>query len=278
MGIKWTTQGALIYSAMGAYLLGALAGVAAILADRRGPDRGCREVRGTAWALYAAGFALAAASFIYRGVDVKRIPLKDLFEVCLCMGMLLFPLSLLARFALRVGGETWDMVIGAVVLFPAGFVFDAERHPLMPALQSPLFAPHVATYMLAYVIMAKAFVQAVGQLATGQRPPPVGLVGHETGTYRMICLGFPVLTIGLVLGAVWGKLAWGDYWNWDPKELWSLVSWLVYVAYFHFRAMYGRRHAKVNAGLAVAGMGAIVITLLWVNLSRVFSGLHSYAT
>jgi len=81
------------------------------------------------------------------------------------------------------------------------------------------------------------------------------------------------------LGAWWGKVAsWGDYWNRNPKELWSLVSWLVYVDYFHFRHMFGRKHARTNAALALAGMAAIVITLLWVNLSRIFSGLHSYAS
>ena len=94
----------------------------------------------------------------------------------------------------------------------------------------------------------------------------------------MICAGFALLTLGLVLGSWWGKLAWGDYWGWDPKELWSLASWLVYVGYFHFRYMFGKKHARINSTWAIAGMAAILITLLWANLSRLFSGLHSYAT
>ena len=72
-------------------------------------------------------------------------------------------------------------------------------------------------------------------------------------------------------------MAWGDYWNWDPKELWSLVSWLVYLGYFHFRHMFGRRYPLALSVFIMAGLAAIIITLLWVNLSRVFGGMHSYA-
>jgi ABC-type transport system involved in cytochrome c biogenesis permease subunit len=94
----------------------------------------------------------------------------------------------------------------------------------------------------------------------------------------MICAGFPLLTLGLILGSVWGKLAWGDYWGWDPKELWSLASWLVYVGYFHFRCMFGKTRPSINSIWAIVGMAVIVITLLWVNLSKLFTGLHTYAT
>jgi ABC-type transport system involved in cytochrome c biogenesis permease subunit len=100
---------------------------------------------------------------------------------------------------------------------------------------------------------------------------------YELATHRMISMGFPLMLLGLVLGAVWGKQAWGDYWNWDPKELWSLISWLVFLGYFHFRSLYGSRYPRTAAALVVAGLVAIVITLLWVNLGRIFGGMHSYA-
>jgi ABC-type transport system involved in cytochrome c biogenesis permease subunit len=140
-----------------------------------------------------------------------------------------------------------------------------------------LFAPHVAVYMLSYVFMAKAAFQAGSQLA-GTKPADKTLLEPEQGTYELIAIGFPLLTLGLILGSVWGKLAWGDYWAWDPKELWSLVSWLVYVAYFHWRYMFGKRHPRINSVWALLGMAAIVITLLWVNLSKLFPGMHSYAS
>jgi ABC-type transport system involved in cytochrome c biogenesis permease subunit len=74
-----------------------------------------------------------------------------------------------------------------------------------------------------------------------------------------------------------GKLAWGDYWNWAPKELWSLVSWLMFLGYFHFRYLFGTRFARINVAFLGSGLLAIVITLLWVNLARIFAGLHCYA-
>jgi len=168
------------------------------------------------------------------------------------------------------------MLIGAVVLVPAGFFFDAEPQKLPPALQSWLFAPHVAVYMISYVFMAKAASHALWQLA-GRRPiDDENLLPPEEATYKLICIGFPLLTLGLILGSLWGKLAWGDYWGWDPKELWSLASWLVYVGYLHYRYMFGKRYPRVNSVWAIAGVAVIVVTLLWVNLSRLFAGLHSY--
>lgn len=228
--------------------------------------------------LHALGSGVAALAFGYRWHHVRHVPLQNLFEVFLCLGMISYPISRFCRRILRVGGEYGDMLIAAIVLFPAGFVFKADPQRLPPALQSWLFTPHVAVYMLSYIFMAKATFQAVAQLAGKTPSPGEDIVSPEQGTYRVVCAGFPLLTLGLVLGSWWGKLAWGDYWGWDPKELWSLASWLVYLGYFHFRYMFGRRYARANSIWAIAGTAAIVITLLWVNLSRLFPGLHSYAT
>jgi ABC-type transport system involved in cytochrome c biogenesis permease subunit len=208
---------------------------------------------------------------------VRHVPLQNLFEVFLCLGMICYPISWFCRSTLRIGGQWADMLIGAVVLVPAGFVFNAQPMQLPPALQSWLFAPHVAVYMLSYIFMAKAAFQA-GEQLLGKRPvAEATLLPPEQATYELVTIGFPLLTLGLILGSWWGKLAWGDYWGWDPKELWSLASWLVYIGYFHWRHMFGRIHPRVNSIWAIAGMAAIIITLIWVNLSRLFPGLHSYA-
>ena len=228
--------------------------------------------------LYLFGFITACLTLGYRWYHVRHVPTQNLFEVFLCMGMIIYPISLFCRRLLLVGGLSADMLIGAVVLFPSGFVFNAQPQQLPPALQSWLFAPHVAVYALSYIFMAKAAYQAVSQLSGRVPSPDENLLSPEQATYRMICVGFPLLTLGLVLGSCWGKLAWGDYWGWDPKELWSLASWLVYVGYLHFRYMFGKRNPRINSTWAIVGMVVIVITLLWVNLSRLFPGLHSYAT
>ena len=264
MEIKYTIQGILIYAAIGAYVL---AFVTSLLRCRKAGH-----------VLYIFGFIIAVFAFGYRWYDVRHVPLQNLFEVFLCLGMICYPVSLFCRRILRVGGRAADMLIAAIVLFPAGFVFSAEPQQLPPALQSWLFAPHVAVYMLSYIFMAKATFQALSQLAGKSYDGAETLLSPEQATYRMICAGFPMLTLGLVLGSWWGKLAWGDYWGWDPKELWSLASWLVYVGYFHFRHMFGKKHPRINSIWAITGTVVIVITLLWVNLSKLFFGLHSYAT
>ncbi len=264
MVIKYTVQGALIYLVMASYLLA----FAATLLK-------CRK---TGRVLYLLGFITAVFSFICRWYYVRHIPMQNLFEVFLCLGVMIFPISVFCSRTLRIGGHSADMLIGAIVLFPAGFVFSAEPQQLPPALQSWLFLPHVAAYMLSYIFMAKAAFQGLAQFA-GKNPNPGKMpLDAETATYRMIRAGFPLLTLGLILGSYWGQLAWGDYWGWDPKELWSLASWLVYVGYFHFRYIFGKKYLRINSTWALAGMALIVITLLWVNLSRLFPTLHSYAT
>ena len=270
MEIKYTTQGLLIYATMGLYLVAFLARLA------RQQSGGLARLRKLGDVLYLAGFVAAVCAVGYRWWHVRHVPLQNLFEVFLCLGVVCYPVSVVCRRYLRVGGYAADMLIGAIVLFPAGFVFSAEPGQLPPALQCWVFAPHVAVYVLAYIFMAKATYQAICRLAGSEGEGE--LLGYEEATYRMICVGFPLLTLGLILGSYWGKLAWGDYWGWDPKELWSLASWLVYVGYLHFRYMFGKRHARINSIWAIVGMCVIVITMLWVNLSRLFPGLHSYAT
>ncbi len=264
MEIKYTIQGLLIYITIMVYLLA----LGTELTGRRKIGQ----------MLFAAGFLAAIVAFVYRWYDVRHVPLQNLFEVFLFLGVVCYPISWFCRRILRIGGQGADMLIGAIVLFPAGFVFNAEPMQLPPALQSWLFAPHVMVYMLAYIFMAKAAFQASEQLATRTPDAGTACLPPEQATYELIAIGFPLLTLGLILGSWWGKLAWGNYWGWDPKELWSLASWLVYLGYFHWRYMFGKKHPALNSLWAIVGMAAIIITLLWVNLSRLFPGLHSYAT
>ena len=121
----------------------------------------------------------------------------------------------------------------------------------VPALQSPLMAPHVAAYAASYVILLFA------TFGVGRRWMP---------------FGWFLMTLGLVLGALWGKICWGDFWQYDPKEMWSFATWSVYAAYFVFR-----RFRVPELLLRYAGAAAIILTLPWVNFSKFFTGLHSYA-
>ena len=264
MAVKYTPEGLLIYLALGACLLAFLAWVG--------------RWRSLAGGLYALASLAGAGSIGLHWARAGTPPFRNLYGVFVVLGTLMPLVSASCRRLLRAGMHAGDMLIAAAFFFAAGFVFDAEPRVLPPALRSALFTPHVLCYMAAYAVLMKAAVQAVGLVVRGGAAGATDARRREEAIYRLVCVGFPLLTAGLILGAWWGKRAWGDFWHWDPKELWSLASWLVYVAYFHHRALSRRRHPRVGAALVAAGGVAIVITLLWVNLARRFAGLHSYAT
>ena len=148
----------------------------------------------------------------------------------------------------------WASVAAAVVTVsvPLFIIMRAVLRPEpMPALQSPLMAPHVAAYAASYLIMIFA------AFGIGRRVLPVG---------------FFLMTLGLVLGAVWGKICWGDFWQYDPKEMWSLVTWLTYVVYFACRG-----NPRAERALRILGAVLVMLTATWVNFSRFFPGMHNYA-
>ena len=91
--------------------------------------------------------------------------------------------------------------------------------------------------------------------------------------YQSLTYGFPLLTLGIITGAIWAEYAWGRYWNWDPKETWSLITWLFYAALLHQRLTVGWRGRKA-AIMAIIGFLAVLFTFLGVNL--LLSGLHTY--
>jgi cytochrome c-type biogenesis protein CcsB len=162
-------------------------------------------------------------------------------------------------------------------------VFDSAIKPLMPALQSSWLTYHVVTIMLSYSAFALSFFAALCYLAKdafgGDRAP--GALGRmpamaalDLFNYRIIAVGFPLLTLGIVFGAVWADTAWGRPWGFDPKETWSAITWLIYAIYLHVRYLAGWQGRRASL-LALAGFGAVLFTYLGVNF--LLPGLHSYA-
>jgi ABC-type transport system involved in cytochrome c biogenesis permease subunit len=266
MMVHATPLGATIYTALAAYALSFAAHLV-------------RRPR-TARALLATGSAVALGALGWRWLETGHVPLQNLFEIFLAMGVALYPLAWCCRRWLSAPAEALDPLLGFLVLFPVGFVFSGAPRDLPPALQSFLFVPHVTVYLAAYLLLARAALTAVALF--WKRKVSLPQIGNLQSAIfnssdRLARAGFPLLTAGLILGALWGKIAWGDYWHWDPKEMWSLATWLVYCGYFHFRAMTGARYPRTCAALLVAGLVAIVLTVTIVNIANIFSGMHSYA-
>jgi len=159
-----------------------------------------------------------------------------------------------------------------------------EIEPLIPALQSNWLTYHVMTCFLGYAAFAVSFGASVAYLIKNKDAPPT--TEEDAGSlpalemldeliYKANAVGFLLLGIGIITGAVWANYAWGSYWSWDPKETWSLITWLIYAAFLHARLTRGWRGRR-TAILSIIGFCGVLFTFFGVNY--VLSGLHSYAS
>lgn len=181
------------------------------------------------------------------------------------------------RAARAMGSIVLPVVLAMLIV--AGLFFPAQIQPLVPALQnSDLLAVHVAAMVLAYGALSISFAAAVLYLVQGgrrhrfQRLPRAQLL--DDIAYKSVMVGFPLLAVGIALGAYWANSAWGRYWGWDPKETSSLVTWLIYGIYLHAHGLRGWAGTR-SAVILVLGFAAVLFTYFAVNLW--VSGLHSYA-
>lgn len=139
----------------------------------------------------------------------------------------------------------------------------------MPALQSPWFAPHVTSYVIAYGLLT---VSSLLVLRSFIKHAPT----HLDAASEVVRLSFPFLTFGLWSGAIWADDAWARYWAWDIKEVWSLITWLIYVFYFHIE--HNKLFSHWRRPLLLLGFACVLITFFVVNLLPQISSLHSYAS
>lgn len=228
-------------------------------------------------AVFAVGSAFNVTASLMRAAATGHLPFSNMYETMITLGACMFPFLVFTEWVLKSRTGWIDALLGAVFLFPSAFqvskTFTPAIRPLPPALQSDLFFPHVMTYLLAYAALGKGVILSVLSLARRARG---GWEPLERTAYRVTALGFPLLTAGLLLGAVWAKEAWGDWWSWDPKEVWSLITWILYLIYFHLRVGKARPKAWVEV-MNLLGFLAVITTLLAVNLSGIFGGLHAYS-
>ena len=156
--------------------------------------------------------------------------------------------------------------------------------PLVPALRSVWFVIHIAAALLSGAAFNVGGLAAIAYLLKSRaesRGRTGGLVTKlpasaaiDRLSYRVLAFSFPIWTFTIAAGAIWAQYAWGRYWGWDPKETWSLITWVVYAAYLHARATAGWSGRRA-AWIAVAGF-----TLFWFNfvgINLLVAGLHSYA-
>lgn len=208
--------------------------------------------------LTGCGSAIFMTFIVGVWISLGRPPLRTMGETRLWFSLFLSLIGLVVYLRWRY---RWVLPFGCLmaVMFAGINIFKPEIHTeeLMPALRSPWFVPHVIVYMFAYAVMGIATILAIRILwltrrsaagsapATGSTTPATvdaaasplspSLQGDLRLCDTLVCMGWGFITMGIVMGALWAKQAWGDYWTWDPKETWAAATWLSYLLYMHLR-------------------------------------------
>lgn len=240
------------------------------------------------------GFGLMSLGLVEQSIGVTarwmlagRAPLSNMYEsfTFATAGMVVVALGFEAVNRMRLAG-LGGAVLGFIfmVLADKAPIFDSQIKPLMPALQSSWLTYHVVTIMLSYSAFALSFFVSMaylgkdllgGDSSSGLLRRLPSMDALDTFNYKVIAVGFPLLTLGIVLGAVWAATAWGRPWGFDPKETWSAITWLIYAIYLHARYLAGWKGRRA-AILSLIGFAGVLFTYLGVNY--LLPGLHSYAS
>ena len=220
-------------------------------------------------------FAFLTASLVFRWIAAGHGPFSNMYEFSLAFAW--GALALYLYFELRYRLRTLALLVLPIAMGMLVYAttLPSDITPLVPALQNNLLLTvHVAVAIIAYGAFALAFGAAtlfLIQRRDSIRWLPRSTVLDEMG-YKAVMVGFPMMALVIILGALWADIAWGQYWSWDPKETASLVTWLIYGGYLHARVLRGWRGQR-SAMLLILGFAATLFTY-YGNLF--FGGLHSY--
>lgn len=228
-----------------------------------------------AWLVALLSLLIITIFIISRAIRTGHGPFTNMYEfsVAFSWGILLMSLYFSWRYR-NVVINLFGAVAGAALLLFARGLSGAAA-PLVPALQnSLLLSAHVFSAVIAYGSFTIGLIASVLFLIQLKRrfsslPNAAAL---EKLSYHTVIIGFPFMTLVIVLGAVWADIAWGSFWSWDPKETASLVTWLIYTGYMHTRIM-RKWQGKKSAVLLIIGFVSVVFTFFGNYL---FSGLHAY--
>ncbi|MCX6501295.1 MAG: c-type cytochrome biogenesis protein CcsB [Microbacterium sp.] len=242
-------------------------------------------------------FLFHVGADVTRGIAAGRVPWSNMYEFSLTGTMLIVAVYLvvLFRYDLRFLGT---FITGLVVLLLGGATlgFYVAITPLSDPLKSPWLVIHVFVASLATALFALAFGLSVVQLLQSRRERKKlaaaadGVPATKTGpkflrilpgadaleslAYRFAIIGFIFWTFTLIAGSIWANDAWGRYWGFDTKEVWTFVIWVLYAGYIHARATRGWRGTR-SAWLSIIGFAAVMFNFTIVNMF--FKGLHVYS-
>ena len=210
-----------------------------------------------------AGLAIFMAFIVGMWVSLERPPLRTMGETRLWYSFFLPVAGIITYIRWHY---KWILSFSTVMslVFICINLFKPEIHnkTLMPALQSPWFAPHVIVYMFAYAMLGAGAVVAVYLLVRSRKraiePGVMDLCDN------LVYVGTAFLTIGMLFGALWAKEAWGHYWSWDPKETWAAATWLGNLLYIHFRF---QKNKQYRSALGILVFAFILLQVCWFGVN-----------
>jgi cytochrome c-type biogenesis protein CcsB len=226
---------------------------------------------------------LLGITLLLRWIKESYFPLSNLYE------SLIFLTWAISSIQLIIEKKTKSRLIGSIctpiLFFLSSFssltlpIEMQKALPLVPSLQSNWLMMHVSMMMISYATLIIGSLLSILYLAftfrsKNKNEAKISLLETlDLWSYRIIGLGFPFLTIGIISGAVWANEAWGSYWSWDPKETWALITWLIFAIYLHSRILKGWEGKKVSI---IGSCGFFSIWLCYLGVNFLAKGLHSY--
>jgi cytochrome c-type biogenesis protein CcsB len=236
--------------------------------------------------LLVLGWVFHLGGTVARGVAAERVPWANMFEFGLTATALIVAVflgALLWRDVAYLGAYISGFVLLSLGIVTVNFYVDVV--PLPPALQSAWLVIHVFVASLATAFFALgaglSILQLVRSRFEANNMAKAGLMRTLPGSsvleslaYRLNVVGFVSWTFTLIAGAIWAERAWGRYWGWDTKEVWTFIIWVIFAGYIHARATRGWRGSRA-AWLGIIGFGAVLFNYTVVNIA--FTGLHSYS-
>ncbi len=228
------------------------------------------------------GFIIETIAIIMRWylsykLGIGHAPLSNMYEsmIFFTWALLLLYIIFEKKYELRKIGAFISLLNAISIAITSLFLSD-EIQPLIPALQSNWLIAHVFTSFIGYACFAIGFISSIVYLFVYKKDKSSNFFNKkilENLSYKSILIGFIFLSLGIIAGAIWANYAWGTYWSWDPKETWSLITWLIYATYLHARFTIGWNAKKLSI-LSIIGFLCVIFTYWGVNY--LLPGLHSY--
>ena len=229
-----------------------------------------------AWIVFLAGFALHTVYFVARGVKAGRVPLANQFEFAMAFSWGVALLLIILRARLNAEWLSAAAMPVTFLILSYAALQPREITELMPALKSTWFVFHIGSAMFSYSAFALAGCAGLRYLLLsrrGQEADELKLRQMDYLAYRLVALGFLLLTVTILTGAIWAEQAWSAFWTWDPKEVWALITWIIYAVYLHLR-LRKKSGGKAMAWFVVIAVPVVLFTFAGVN--TLMPGLHSY--